>query len=417
MLPGRLIALRLATALVLSLVLAVALSAKSAGSREVEAQPSVTPGSQRYPDVATNGRDYFVVWQDERFPGQTRVYGARVTSGGRVLDPGGISIGTATLNQYAPSVGWDGRNYIVTWINGNGDPETEDVMAARVSSSGRVLDQAPISVTTAPHGQGPPELAWTGTSTLVVWQDARAGDAVGMWGTLIDRRGHVLRPNGFQLVPGEEGGNPRVGCSRRRCLVAWGYDRLRGARIAAGGTVLDRNGFSIIGWSPAGMPFDPVIASGGRDWLVLWRQEWNDRERAADISAIHVTRSGKRRERAPIRVVSAGWYQMDPDVAWTGANYLVVFADDRTASWDIAAVRLSVGGRRLDRKPIRIHPGFSRQEYPAVAWNGRNSLVVWQGSSTSPSDIYGARVTRSGRVLERRDPTWGDRLLISVGSP
>lgn len=414
MLPGRLVVLRLATALALALMVTVALSATSAASRE-RSEPSLTPGAQRYPDVATNGRDYLVVWQDERYPNETHVYGTRVTGGGRVLDPGGIPIGASPSVQYAPSVAWDGRNYVVAWIDGTGSPEGDDLKAARVTPSGIVLDRTPIAAATAPHGQGPPELAWTGTSTLVVWQDARAGHTVGIWGTRIDRRGRVLTPNGFQLVPGDQGGNPRVGCSRRRCLAAWGYDRMDGARVAANGTVLDRKGFPIVRWSPAGAPFDPVIASAGRDWLVVWRQEWNDRERSADISAIRITRSGKLRTRAPIRVVSAGGYQMDPDVAWTGANYLVVFSDDRNASWDIAAVRMSAEGRRLDRKQIRIHPGYSRQEYPAVASNGHNSLVVWQGSAQSPSDIFGARLTRSGRVIERRDAVWGDRFLISVG--
>ena len=408
--------LRLAPALVLVLLVSSLISTGAAGSSRQRAQSNLTPGAQRYPDVATNGRDYLVVWQDERFPNETHVYGTRVTSGGRVLDPGGIPIGASPSVQYAPSVAWDGRNYIVAWIDGTGSPEGDDLKAARVSPAGVVLDRTPIAVATAPHGQGPPELAWTGKSTLVVWQDARDGKTARMWATQIDRRGRVLRPDGFQLVSGPQGGNPRIGCSRGQCLAAWGYDRMDGARIAANGRVLDRKGLPIVHWSPAGQPFDPVVAAAGRDWLVVWRQEWSDRERAADISAIRVTRGGRLRRRVPMRLVSAGGYQMDPDVTWTGANYLVVFSDDRAASWDIGALRLSAGGRRLDRDRIRIHPGYSRQEYPAVASNGRNSLVVWQGSSQSPSDIFGARVTRSGRVLERRDPTWGDRFLISVGS-
>jgi hypothetical protein len=407
--------LRLAAGLLLGLLVVVGLLTQSADSRGPMAEAMPTPGPQQNPDVATNGRGYLVVWEDGRQTSQTHVFGTRVTSGGRVLDPGGIPIATGLSNQYAPSVGWDGRNYLVTWIDGNGDPETEDLMAARVSPSGRVLDPSPISISAAPHGQSRAALGWTGRTNLLIWQDARKGDAVGMWGTLVDRRGHVLRPDGFQVVPGEQAGNPALSCSRG-CLTTWGYDRLNGARVAANGAVLDRNGFSIIRPSPFGMPFDPAIATGGRDWLVVWRQHWNDREREADISAIRVSRGGRVRERAPIRVISAGGYQMDPDVAWTGANYLVVYADDRTASWDIGAVRLSPSGRVLDRKPIRIHPGHSRQVQPAVASNGRNSLVVWQGWGPSPADIYGARVTHSGRVLERRDRTWGDRFLISVGN-
>src|SRR5438034_5420600 len=54
------------------------------------------PDDQEEPSVVANGNGYFVVWADKRSYGSTEydIYGARVSSAGEVLDPGGIPICT-----------------------------------------------------------------------------------------------------------------------------------------------------------------------------------------------------------------------------------------------------------------------------------------------------------------------------------
>ncbi len=74
--------------------------------------PSPAPGDQIAPSVAFDGTNYLVAWADSR-SGTSDVYGARVSQAGTLLDPLGIAISTAANNQEAPSVAFGGTNYLV----------------------------------------------------------------------------------------------------------------------------------------------------------------------------------------------------------------------------------------------------------------------------------------------------------------
>src|SRR5262249_30202602 len=75
------------------------------------------PDDPEEPSVAANGNGYFVVWADKRTYNSTEydVFGARVSSTGEVLDPGGIAICTDPGRQTSPRVAFDGQRYLVVW--------------------------------------------------------------------------------------------------------------------------------------------------------------------------------------------------------------------------------------------------------------------------------------------------------------
>jgi len=61
--------------------------------------------NQLNPDVSWNGTYFLVVWEDKRELGNlTDVYAARVTSTGQVLDPDGFAVSARTNNQVTPRV-------------------------------------------------------------------------------------------------------------------------------------------------------------------------------------------------------------------------------------------------------------------------------------------------------------------------
>lgn len=106
---------------------------------------------------------------------------------------------------------------------------------------------------------------------------------------------------------------------------------------------------------------------------------------------------------AEVRVSSAGGSEVTPAVAWnpTTQQYLVVWEDGRTEE----TTGTNLYGRLLSATGapagpdflIAAGPGTSRQQAPAVAWNGATYLVVWQDwrNGVDP-DIWGRRVGANG---------------------
>ena len=88
-------------------------------------------------------------------------------------------------------------------------------------------------------------------------------------------------------------------------------------------------------------------------------------------------------------------------MAWNGTDFLVVWQDSPLGRHvDIYG---DPGERRRQRARPRGHPHLHRGRRPAapaVAWNGTDFLVVWEDYRVGFTDIYGARVSGAGTVLD-----------------
>ncbi len=90
-----------------------------------------------------------------------------------------------------------------------------------------------------------------------------------------------------------------------------------------------------------------------------------------------------------------------PTVAFDGTNYLVVWQDYRNGNWDIYGSQVDQSGVVLQPSAILISNATNNQQYPAVGFDGANYLVVWRDlRNGSTGDIYGARVRQDGVVLD-----------------
>ncbi|RME51329.1 MAG: hypothetical protein D6795_08455, partial [Deltaproteobacteria bacterium] len=54
----------------------------------------------------------------------------------------------------------------------------------------------------------------------------------------------------------------------------------------------------------------------------------------------------------------------------------------------------------LDPDGLLISGASSFQKHPAIAWNGSEYFVVWDDSRSGSINIYGARVTADGTLLD-----------------
>ena len=159
---------------------------------------SAQPAQQIEPAVAFDGTNYLVVWQDRRTDDINDIYAARVTPAGDVLDPDGIPVTTAAGEQTAADVAFDGTNYLVTWTDSSSINGT-DVVGARVTTGGTVLDPNGIPISNPANDQESAAVAFDGTNYLVTWEDRRADAALDIWGARVSPDGTVLDPAGFAI--------------------------------------------------------------------------------------------------------------------------------------------------------------------------------------------------------------------------
>ncbi|MDH5186830.1 MAG: hypothetical protein OEW70_07200, partial [candidate division WOR-3 bacterium] len=159
---------------------------------------SAAERSQYDPSVAFDGTNFLVVWGDKRNNDTSYVYGARVNQEGVVLDPNGIAISSTLGNWRYPSVGFDGINYLVVWEDfRHGPPSYYDIYGSRVNQNGIVLDPDGIVISTVPYPEWNPSVIFGGTNHFVVWDLGEEGQDILF--ARVSRDGVVLDPNGIAI--------------------------------------------------------------------------------------------------------------------------------------------------------------------------------------------------------------------------
>jgi len=224
---------------------------------------STAAADQRYPAVAFDGVNYLVAWDDLR-GGVEDIYAARVDTSGTVRDTAGIAVSAATGGQYSPAVAFDGKNYFVVWDDNRS--AVYDIYASRVDTSGTVLDPAGIAVSTSPGDQWYPKVEYDGTKYLVVWDDHR-GSSWDIYASRVDTTGAVRDTGGIGIAVGAHNEySPDLSFDGTNYFIAWDDARgtswdIYGARVDTSGAILDPTGSAI---SVAGRLAARSIWSSGR---------------------------------------------------------------------------------------------------------------------------------------------------------
>lgn len=137
-----------------------------------------------YPDIEFGSSNYMVAWSDNRAGSYYRIYAARVTPQGTVLDPTGIAVGPNTSTyQYQPSLACDGTRFFVIW----GYATAPYAVTGRfINTDGSLTDTVRVaSASTMVYNT---RLVWSGVNYLVVWVEYVAT------GSLV--RGQLVAGNG-----------------------------------------------------------------------------------------------------------------------------------------------------------------------------------------------------------------------------
>jgi hypothetical protein len=361
------------------------------------------PATQRYPAVSANGAGWLVVWQDRR-NSQNDIYGSRVSAEGVVLDGGSLALATEAAEETYPAVGFNNKDCLVVWDIDQG-ATSHDVRGTRVDTSGVVLDPSGIDICDHAAYQGYAAVGTDGHNFMVIWDDFRSSFTWDVYGARVDPGGSVLDTTSLAicLEPSQQSGLALAFCGTR-WLITWHDSRndhkdIFGIRVAVDGKVLDAASFLISNASIS--QSQPAVAFDGADYLVV-RHEWRQNT-LYDIRATRVTPAGAVLDPGGISICALPSDAMYPAVCFDGSNYLVAWQDYRNGQWDIYAARVAPDGSVLDAAGFPVSTASGKQERPAIAYDGLRYLVLWQDSRNSGYDIYGTRVSTGGSVLE----PWG----------
>jgi hypothetical protein len=301
-----------------------------------------------------------------------------------------------------PKAAWSGSRTLVVWEDyRNGE---SDIYGTLVDSSGNVMNTSGIAISKSKRAQLQPTVAWNGSNFLVVWSDARSDIDYDIYGTLVSPSGVVAKPGGVAIstAAGDQS-YPSARANGSTRLVAWQDDRnattdIYSTRVTSAGTPTNSGGVAIS--KAAHDQRRPSVASNGSGWLVVWgdRRPSNSN---SDIYSTRVTTAGAVTSANGVAVSTAAHDQAAPSVAWNGSTYLVVWSDYRSnTSLDVYGSRISSAGATLNASGIAISKRTGVTEAGATLTAiGSNFLVVWQDDRNGSFDIYGSRMSSSGGVL------------------
>ncbi len=359
--------------------------------------PIMVSDQQSVPSVACSPADCLVIWA-----GTDGIEGIRLGQhGGLVDDSPRLLFGATSPSQ--PTLSWSGTQYLAVWAS----PTTggnHDIRAARLDATGDALDSTAIAIASRSTDQSEPAVTASGDDFFVVWSDAMTStNARAIYGARLDAQGTVLDPDGIVLsVSGVDSQFPAVAAHGSEYLAVWSSCAQPGAcgfsarRVSAAGGLLDPTALSL----PASraVAARPAVAFDGTDFKVAWTTEY--KAMAARISAQGVVRD-------PSGVVICTFQKPSANAAIALAGetsqVLAVWQDAFRLGTSLMASRLDQDGAVLDSPALAVAQQKSAQSQPDVAFDGINYLLVWSDgrfAQQTGTAVYAARVSSDGTLLD-----------------
>jgi len=166
---------------------------------------------------------------------------------------------------------------------------------------------------------------------------------------------------------------------------------------------------------------NPAVAYDGKGtYLVVWQQgRFYHQSQSADILAVRIDSRGRVLDRQPIVVCNVEASQEQPQVAFSGGTFLVVWHDLRNGrDWDVYSARVSPAGKVREPNGFLVAGGARNQASPVLAPADDGFLVVWQHYDRyyqlHASMIPAAGPARPGQPLQFRGKAlWGGELALA----
>lgn len=409
--------------------LAILLIASSwgAGAQSVLSDAVILPGDtasataagvKEQPRIAKGADSYLAVWTDSRtllanegpfftnigFSGpyggtgmgsMKDIYAARVGADGQVIDTTPIVVSQAGFNQGYPRVGWNGQNWLVTWLTQHElDTNLYEIRAARISPGGQLLDTTSIILQPqAAFGEFPTNVISDASGNWIVsWEGFSSGGSHPVYAARVTPEGALLDRREISQSSGQYVTDSDIARAGDRFLLTYNSS---GPTM---GVLLDSNlnplraGPEMLSNSGS----KARVASDGNSWLVVIGGN--------GVNAVFVSRDGD-----PVNLVTVagtvGGAPVEPQACSDGSNWFVAYDTNYNEPANAGTVlgsdlyfkRVSPTGTILDPTgiPVRTTPGSQVSVSITPGLQG-GAQVAWQEQDLD--DVRGASISATGTV-------------------
>jgi hypothetical protein len=321
-------------------------------------------------------------------------------------------------DHFSPSVASNGDLYLGVWYAST--PSGFDIYGARITKEGKILDEEEIQICTAPNDQMFPSVAWDGESFFVVWQDRRNGKRWDIYGTRISIDGEVLNPDGIPIALGKSTNDqvsPTLSFDGENYIVVWqGKVTSKVWNVYFSIVSVSKDGEVTVKGKKAINPIaknqiSPAVAFNGENYFIVWQDFRSGK--FWDIYGARVTPSGnvfdEDKDGIPISPIVNddinGWDKWRPVISWNGSFFLVIWTASQEEEWYLEGKRVDVRGIP-DVYDAPLQKNTTNKIFPAILWDGEQTLLVWEEEPEGESKIFGAS------TLSPFEP-----FVVSVGRP
>ena len=315
-------------------------------ARSEATPPMFAPDVSPYlsgPIFAWNGHNFFAIWADYRRGQTADLFGALLDGGVRSAITAAAPVAFAPVTQEQPMLATSGFESFALWTEQLVDGLRARLVASRIDAYGNI--GAPLTLAEDAYALGQPQIVFTGSAYLAVWQIVTTVGELEIDARLMERdgtAGPLLHFGGGRL--------PVIASNGTVMLLAFARDGdITAIRLSDRGVSIDATPLIVAARSPSELS----VASNGTDFLVGWSE-------------------------------GSDYWQFPPP------NLLEIYG-----------ARVMSNGS-VDATPIAIATGRTNQFSPAVASDGRDFIVVYQlgGSFMFRTDgqIAVKRVLREGQI-------------------
>jgi hypothetical protein len=364
--------------------------------------------------IAFDGTQFWVVYSVYDATARTdEVRAVRLKPDGTVVDKAPLVLAAAQSGAYGPVAAFGAGELLVAW---SGSPTTteEDIYAVRVQPNGTVLDATPFPIVTPTGNQGAPSVAFDGTQFVVAWYDFRAASGhSAIYAARVKPDRTVLDgplATGGILIANDPAGQdqPSVAATTTGTFIAFrrGYNTnegdVYGVRLRTDGTLADATPIAIA--TSAKVESEPSVAMIGATAYVRITTSV-DGYTNHDLALVRVnTATGAVVDASAVALSTAPSDQRGGGLVTDGTRLFTAWGDDRFGGDMVYGARVAGDLSLLDGPAASggflVSTSWNTESMPAIASDGTGAFAAWVDGRTGEAAVYGARLSTTGTPVD-----------------